>query len=85
MDDASERIRELVVWAVAVEVVVPEVDSYRVLAGLREELLSLCDDTADAEAADAACGAVHELDSALARLGDERPGEARDSAYRLVS
>ncbi len=64
MDDASERIRELVVRAVAVAEAVPEVDSHRALAGLRSELLALCDDTADTEAADAACGAVHELDTA---------------------
>ena len=84
MDDASQRIRDLVVRAVAAAEAVPEVDSHRVLAGLRDELLALCDDTTDTEAADAACGAVHELDAALTRHGDQRPG-GRDSAYRLVS
>ncbi|CAN5335088.1 hypothetical protein BH20ACT9_BH20ACT9_09850 [soil metagenome] len=85
MDDAAERIRELVLQAVAVPEAAPDLDSHRVLAGLRDELLALCEDTADTEATDAACGAVHELDAALARLADERAGGDGDSAYRLVS
>jgi hypothetical protein len=85
VDDAAERIRELVVGAVAVVEAAPDVQSHRVLAGLRDELLALCDDTADTEATDAACGAVHQLDAALARLADERVDAHGDSAYRLVS
>ncbi len=85
MEDAAGRIRELVVQAVAVAEASPGVDSHRVLAGLRDELLALCDDTADTEATDAACGAVHELDAALARLAGERAGGDGDGDYRLVS
>ncbi|MDP8977321.1 MAG: hypothetical protein M3N17_01850 [Actinomycetota bacterium] len=85
MDDAAARIRELVLQAVAVAEAGPGVDTHRMLTGLRAELLALCEDTADTEATDAACGAVHELDAALDRMADGSGVDDGDSDYRLVS
>lgn len=85
MDDAAARIRELVLQVAAAAGTVPGADAHRLLTGLRAELLAVCEDTGDTEAADAACGAVHELDAALARLADGRAADHGDSTYRLVS
>lgn len=72
MDREAVRIRELVIEAGAV---VDWLASGRgdveivgaALLYLRDELSGLADQTVDAEARDAACGMVDEIDGALAR------------------
>lgn len=73
MDEVAEQIRELVseacedARAAAGGDASPRVRSS--LAYLRAELLALATLTPDAEAVDAACGCVEEIDAALGRPG----------------
>lgn len=63
MDEYAKRIQDLIVDTCVVS------QPLEALLQTRVELLGLAEDTSDADAADAACGAVTEIDAAVnARL-----------------
>lgn len=62
MDEYMTRIQDLIVGTCVAT------QSLGVLLHTRAELLMLAEDTSDADAADAACGAVAEIDAAVQAL-----------------
>lgn len=62
MDEYAMRIHELIVGTCVVS------QPLGTLLHTRAELLALAEDTSDGEAADAACGAVAEIDAAVNAL-----------------
>lgn len=73
MDDRAERIDELIAGTcVASEPLVA-------LLHVRAELLALAEETDDPRAADAACGAVAEIDAAVAARRSARVPQRRAS------
>ncbi len=59
MDEYAKRIQDLIVDTCVVS------QPLGALLQTRAELLGLAEDTSDADAADAACGAVAEIDAAV--------------------